>query len=89
MWTQKKKKKENKNTKPKFIDRESRLVIARDGVGVGDKKWAKGVKRYKLQVINKSWEYNVQNGHYRKLYYMKAYMKVAKKSRLKKFSPQG
>ena len=62
--SKKKKKKENKNTKPKFIDRESRLVIARDGVGVGDKKWAKGVKRYKLQVINKSWEYNGQHGGY-------------------------
>ena len=37
-----------KKNKPKLIDTENKLVVARGGAWV---KWVKGVKRYKLPVI--------------------------------------
>ena len=40
---------------------ENRLVVTR---GEGWAEWVKGVKRYKLPVISRSWGYNVQYGNY-------------------------
>ena len=64
MWNLKKK--ENKNTKPKFIDRESRLVIAGDGVWGGGQEMGEGSQKVQASShkINKSWEYNGQHGDY-------------------------
>ena len=53
MWNLKQKQKQTKkkDKTTKIITTENKLVVARDG-NRGWMKWVKGVKRYKLRVIN-------------------------------------
>ena len=54
-------KNKTKQQKNKLIDTENRLMVARGNRFGGWAKWVRGVKRYKLPVINKSWGCDVHH----------------------------